>query len=78
MSGNRVQRVEGLAEVPDMSGRVALVTGANEPASGDTVAEHRLVAPSVRDEHYGGPRPAPRRAVRPRTVAENRSAPECP
>jgi hypothetical protein len=37
------------------------------------VAEHLLVAPgeaSVRDEHYGGPRPAPRRAVRPRTVAE--------
>jgi len=24
----------------------------------------------VRDEHYGGPRPAPRRAVRPKTVAE--------
>ena len=24
----------------------------------------------MRDEHYGGPRPAPRRAVRPRTVAE--------
>src|SRR5207248_5323163 len=37
------------------------------------VAEHTLVAPgeaSVRDEHYGGPRPAPRRAVRPKTVAE--------
>jgi hypothetical protein len=32
-----------------------------------------LVAPgeaSVRDEHYGGPRPAPRRAVRPKTQAE--------
>ncbi len=32
-----------------------------------------LVAPgeaSVRDEHYGGPRPAPRRAVRPKTAAE--------
>ena len=25
---------------------------------------------SVRDEHYGGPRPAPRRAVRPKTAAE--------
>jgi hypothetical protein len=41
--------------------------------TGEVVAEHMLVAPgeaSVRDEHYGGPRPAPRRAVRPRTVAE--------
>jgi transposase len=41
--------------------------------TGDTVAEHTLVAPggaSVRDEHYGGPRPAPRRAVRPRTAPE--------
>ena len=37
------------------------------------MAEHVLVAPgeaSVRDEHYGGPRPAPRRAVRPKTAAE--------
>jgi hypothetical protein len=45
----------------------------SDPASGDTLAEHRLVAPgeaSVLDEHYGGARPAPRRAVRPRTVAE--------
>ena len=37
-------------------------------------AEHVLVAPgeaSVRDEHYGGPRPdTPRRAVRPKTAAE--------
>ena len=24
----------------------------------------------MRDEHYGGPRPAPRRAVRPKTAAE--------
>src|SRR5438034_9536486 len=41
-------------------------------AAGQVVAEHVLVAPgeaSVRDEHYGGPRPAPRRAVRPKTVA---------
>ena len=40
---------------------------------GEVVAEHVLVAPgeaSVRDEHYGGPRPAPRRAVRPKTAAE--------
>ena len=43
-------------------------------ATGEVVAEHILVAPgeaSVRDEHYGGPRPdTPRRAVRPKTVAE--------
>ena len=41
--------------------------------TGAVVAEHVLVAPgeaSVRDEHYGGPRPAPRRAVRPKTAAE--------
>ncbi len=41
--------------------------------TGEIVAEHMLVAPgeaSVRDEHYGGPRPAPRRAVRPKTAAE--------
>jgi transposase len=42
-------------------------------ATSQVVAEHVLVAPgeaSVRDEHYGGPRPVPRRAVRPKTVAE--------
>jgi hypothetical protein len=42
-------------------------------STGEVVAEHTLVAPgeaSVRDEHYGGPRPAPRRAVRAKTVAE--------
>jgi hypothetical protein len=47
---------------------LVVVTG-----SGEVVAEHRLVAPgeaSVLDAHYGGPRPAPRRAVRPKTVAE--------
>jgi transposase len=41
--------------------------------AGQVVAEHTLVAPgeaSVRDEHYGGPRPAPQRAVRPKTAAE--------
>ena len=41
--------------------------------TGEVVAEHTLVAPgeaSVRDEHYGGPRAAPRRAARPRTAAE--------
>jgi hypothetical protein len=41
---------------------------------GTVVAEHFLVPPgdaSVRDEHYGGPRPVtPQRAVRPKTAAE--------
>jgi transposase len=42
-------------------------------SAGAVVAEHVLVAPgeaSVRDEHYGGPRAAPRRAARPKTAAE--------
>jgi len=40
---------------------------------GAVVAEHALVAPgeaAVDDDHYGGARPAPRRAVRPKTPAE--------
>ena len=40
---------------------------------GEVVATHDLVAPgeaSIKDEHYGGPRPAPRRRPRPRTAAE--------
>jgi transposase len=44
-----------------------------DPATGEVLAEHAPVAPgeaSVLDEHYGGPRPAPRRAVRPKTAAE--------
>jgi len=57
---------------------VQVVPGADrlrvlEPGTGVVHAEHPLVAPgqaSVLDEHYGGPRPAPRRAVRPRTAAE--------
>jgi transposase len=47
---------------------LVIVTG-----TGEVVAEHTLVAPgeaSILDVHYGGPRPAPRRAVRPKTVAE--------
>jgi transposase len=40
----------------------------------DTViAEHRVVSPgetSICDDHYGGPRPAPARAPRPKTAAE--------
>jgi hypothetical protein len=37
------------------------------------VAEHPLIAPgevSILDDHYGGPRTPPRRAVRPRTATE--------
>ena len=40
---------------------------------GEIIAEHGIVAPgetSVSDEHYGGARPAPNRAVRPKTPAE--------
>jgi transposase len=40
---------------------------------GEIIAEHPIVAPgetSVSDEHYGGARPAPNRAVRPKTPAE--------
>jgi Integrase core domain len=40
---------------------------------GEIIAEHLLVAPgetSIRDEHYGGPRPTPTRAVRPKSPAE--------
>jgi len=40
---------------------------------GALVAEHRVVSPgetSIVDDHYGGPRPAPARAVRPKTAAE--------
>jgi hypothetical protein len=49
---------------------VLIIAGSGE---GEVVAEHLLVAPgeaSILDAHYGGPRPAPRRAVRPKTVAE--------
>jgi transposase len=52
------------------SGGRLLVT---DTATGEVVADHAPVAPgeaSVLDEHYGGPRPAPRRAVRPKTAAE--------
>jgi Integrase core domain len=49
---------------------VVIIAG---PGDGEVVAEHMLVAPgevSILDAHYGGPRPTPRRAVRPRSVAE--------
>ncbi len=40
---------------------------------GEIVAEHLVVSPgetSINDDHYGGARPAPQRAVRPRSTAE--------
>ncbi len=40
---------------------------------GEIIAEHALVAPgetAICDDHYGGPRPLPARAVRPKTEAE--------
>ncbi len=40
---------------------------------GSVMAEHRLVAPgetSINDDHYGGPRPHPRRAPRPKNATE--------
>ncbi len=40
---------------------------------GEIIASHALVAPgetAVLDDHYGGPRPSPTRAVRPKTPAE--------
>jgi len=42
-------------------------------ADGEIIAEHLVVAPgdtSIRDEHYGGPRPSPARAVRPKSPTE--------
>ena len=60
--GKSVQVVAG-------SGRVLIV----DARTGEVVADHAVVAPgesSVADEHYGGARPKPRRAIRPRTPAE--------
>ena len=54
-------------EVQAAEGRVRVLQ------ADEVVADHPLVAPgetSILDEHYGGPRPAPRRAPRPRTPAE--------
>lgn len=60
--GTSVQVVSG-------AGRVLIV----DPRTGEVIADHAAVAPgesSVADDHYGGARPKPRRAIRPRTVAE--------
>lgn len=51
------------------SGGRLLVTGT---AAGEVVADHLPVTPgdaSICDDHYGGPRTAPRRAVRPKRPA---------
>jgi transposase len=55
--------------VTESAGRLLVA----DTATGEVVASHAPAAPgeaSVLDEHYGGPRPAPRRAVRPKTAAE--------
>ena len=42
-------------------------------AYGEILADHLVVAPgetSIQDEHYGGPRPTPARAVRPKSPTE--------
>ena len=55
--------------VSESAGRLLVA----DTATGEVVASHAPAAPgeaSVLDEHYGGPRPAPRRAVRPKTAAE--------
>jgi transposase len=54
-------------QVQVLDGRVRIID------RGEIVADHALVGPgeaSVLDDHYGGPRPAPRRAVRAKTVSE--------
>jgi len=61
--------IGAVVELVSESGRVRVV----DTATGEVVADHALVVPgeaSVVDAHYGGARPAPRRAVRPRTPAE--------
>ena len=54
-------------------GRLLVILAVGGAEDGQVVAEHPLVAPgeaSILDAHYGGPRPSPRRAVRPKTAAE--------
>jgi transposase len=63
-------RLIGHAVAVCESGGRLLVT---DTATGEVVADHAPVAPgeaSILDQHYGGPRAAPRRAVRPKTETE--------
>jgi hypothetical protein len=63
-------RLIGQAVAVVESGGRLLVT---DTTTGEVVADHAPVPPGgavVLDEHYGGPRPAPRRAARARTEAE--------
>ena len=65
-------RLIGAAVIVQLEGPRLIVI---DPGTGQIVAEHGLAAPgeaSVTDEHYDGPRPAPNRGPRPRTVAEQR------
>jgi hypothetical protein len=65
-------RLIGQAVAVVESGGRLLVT---DTTTGEVVADHAPVPPGeavVLDEHYGGPRPAPRRAARARTEAEKR------
>jgi transposase len=62
-----ISLVGRIVEVEVADGRLRVVH------LGTTMAEHALVAPgetSVCDDHYGGPRPRPRRAPRPRSATE--------
>lgn len=62
-----IRHIGRQVEVRVCDGRVQVVS------LGEIVADHAVVAPgeaSVVDDHYGGPRPTPARAVRPKTAAE--------
>src|SRR5579859_3652325 len=55
--------------VTESGGRMLVI----DAATGEVLADHALAAPgeaSVLGEHHGGPRAAPRRAVRAKTTAE--------
>jgi len=55
--------------VMEDDGRLLLIN----TSTGEVVADHELVAPgeaSILDDHYGGPRPAPKRPVRAKTETE--------
>jgi hypothetical protein len=63
-------RLRGATLAVEVTGARLLVV---DPAIGQVHAEHELVGPgeaSILDEHYGGPRTAPFRAIRPKTLAE--------